>query len=117
MPHTNQPVTRPNLAMSPLNLYNTHIGRSGHDQIYKTAIQDAVIRTCEAPISAGKETTALLDLQVELAAAELAGIAIGRLAAGTRSSTVGQEVFEDTLRLAQAANRRGSTWFIAKDVK
>lgn len=103
--------------MSPLKLYSNHIGRSGHDQIYKSAIQEAVIRTCEAPISTGKETTALLDLQVELAAAELAGVEIGRLAPGTRSSTVGQEVFEDTLRLAQAANRRGSLWFVSKDVK
>lgn len=102
--------------MSPLSLYNNHIGRSGHDQIYKTAIQEAVQRTCEAPISAGKETTALLDLQVELAAAELAGVDVEKLPSGTGSSTVGQEIFEDTLRLAQAANRRGSMWFISKDV-
>ncbi|PPJ50719.1 hypothetical protein CBER1_08099 [Cercospora berteroae] len=117
MPSTDHPVTRPNLAMSPLSLYNNHTGRSGHDRIYKSAIQEAVLRTCEAPTSAGKESTALLDLQVELAAAELAGVDIARLAPGTRSSTVRQEVFEDTLRLAQAASRRGSTWFVSKDGK
>ncbi|KAF2212062.1 hypothetical protein CERZMDRAFT_97977 [Cercospora zeae-maydis SCOH1-5] len=104
--------------MSPLSHYNNDIGRSGHDQIYTSAIQQAVLRTCAAPTSAGTETTPLLDLQAELAAAELAGVEVDAVVPPHDSSSViEQEVFEDTLRLAREAIRRGSTCFLSKEVK
>ncbi|KAM3417637.1 hypothetical protein BST61_g5873 [Cercospora zeina] len=90
---------------------------SGHDQLYTSAIQEAVLRTCEAPTSVGTESTPLLDLRVELAAAELAGMNVEAEKPNDRTSVVGKEIFEDTLRLARAANRRGSTCFLSKEVK
>ncbi|KAI5364892.1 hypothetical protein Slin15195_G044300 [Septoria linicola] len=93
--------------MAPLSTYGLHMSKGGDSTIYAYALQDTLLKTCSS-----EDHKRMLDLRVELAAAELAGL-------GTRCSDRvkfgSQDVLEDTLDQALTANRRASTCLLPLD--